>query len=276
MRAVLLLPLTLYCILREYFRYNMLCKADGNKLCTILVVITFIFFDVSNDYFSVHFDSNFAILRFCALSLLPALSKNISYSYVTKKVGYKPIILFDLVFVLYQYVIPIIPNPNEYLLSIIILLVPVLFAFRIVRFFNLKKLDRIASDYKKNKAVGMAVPLFLVLVMIYFYSGYFKFYAIAIASGSMSPIIGKGDVVVVDRKFNELEVGDVIAFKKENLIIVHRIVKILEIDDKLYYYTKGDANAEKDNWVIFDDSVIGRVVFNLPYIGYPTLWFNGN
>lgn len=269
-----IIPIILYCILREIFRYNMLCKAEGNVLCFVLVVILFILFDVSNDVYYSTFTTKYDVLKFVALVLLPAISSNISYSYVSKKMGYIPVIMFDLVFSLYPYLIPILPNPNEYVVAMIYLLVPVFFSFRIFKFFELKKDDIVPSDYYKKTIKGILLPIITIFAIIYFYSGYFKFYAISIASGSMNPNINVGDIVIVDQKYTDINEDDVIAYKKDNLIIVHRIVKKVKYRDSYLYYTKGDANSKMDDFVIEADMIVGKVNYRIPYIGYPTVWFN--
>ena len=269
-----ILPIILYCIIKEILRYNMLCKADGNIICTFLIILLFIIFDVSNDFYYSSFKTQYDVFRFIALILLPAISANISYSYVSKKMGYIPVIIFELVFSLFRYVLPVLPDPNEYVISMIYLLVPVLFAFRILKFFELRKDDQVPSDYKNKKFKGILLPIFIIFTIIYFYSGYFKFYAVAIASGSMYPKIKVGDVVILDLKYDEINKDDVIAYKKDNVIIVHRVVKKLKYDKSYYYYTKGDANSNVDDIVIEADMIVGKVKFKLPFIGYPTVWFN--
>ena len=272
-----LLPIILFCILREILRYNLLCKSDGNVLCTIFVVILMLFFDIYDDYYYASFISQYTILRFVALILLPAIGRNISYSYVSKNYGYRPVIVFDLIFSLSFYLLPLIPNPSEYIMSVIYLLVPILFAYRIARFSERRKDEVLPSNYKKRHIKGMIVPVILIMAMVYLYSGYFRFYAIAIASGSMESVIHKGDIVIVDQKynFNDLDVGDVIAFKHEKIIVVHRIVKRVELGgNHLYFYTKGDANNNVDDVIIEDNIFIGKVKYKIPYIGYPTVWFN--
>ena len=269
-----IIPTVLYCVFREIFRYNMLCKADGNKLCTVLIVILFILFDITNDLFYLNTKLQTDIIKFIGLTFIPAISSNISYSYISKKMGYKPIILFDLIFRLFFYLIPIIPNPNEYIVSIIYLIYPVLFALRIMNFFNKKKDNLISRDYHKKKFKAALLPFVVIIVLVYFYSGYFKYYAIVIASGSMMPNINVGDVVIVDRKSNDFDVNDVIAYKKKNLIIVHRIVKKVKVGSSYYYYTKGDANSSMDDFAIDTSMIVGKVKLKLPYIGYPTVWFS--
>ena len=269
-------PLVLYIILRELFRYNMMAKSDNNMICTIVVILLLILLDVSNTYYYSIFNNQYDILKFVALTVLPAISKNISYSYITKKMGYKPIIVFDLIFSLYVYILPLIPNPSEYIVAIIYLLVPILFAFRIIKFFEDKKRNKIASNYQKIRFKSALVPLAIIFVMVYFYSGYFRYYTVAVATGSMEPRINKGDLVIVDQKysFDSIQIGDVIAYKREEYIIVHRVVKKVKLGDSYVLYTKGDANSNMDDFVIEHDMIVGKVNHKISYLGYPTVWFN--
>lgn len=271
-----LLPIILYTILREILRYNLLCKADENQFYITLTVILLILFDITDDFYYANFNSSYDVLRFVALVFLPIVARNISYSYISKKVGYKPIIIFDLIFTLYPYILPIIPNPNEYITSIIYLLVPVLFTFKIIKFFLNKGDDDIPSNYHKKKFALMILPIFWVITMVYFYSGYFKYYAVAIASGSMEPEIKTGDVVIVNQKYSydDLKVGQVIAFRHNKIIVVHRIAKKVKVENENIYYTKGDANNNIDDYIIEKNMIIGKIEYKIPYIGLPTVWFN--
>ena len=261
-----IIPSIFYCILREVFRYNMLCKSEGSKLCTITTIGLFILLDISNSFYHASFHSQYEIFRVFALTLLPTISKNISYSYVSRKMGYKPVIFFDLIWILFPYLIPLIPNPNEYMVSIIYLLVPIFYAYRISRFFEWKKDDMVPRDYRKKKIKGILLPTILVMGMVYLYSGYFKFYAIAIASGSMYPNIKKGDIVIVDQKYKNYDSDDVIAFRHNNNIIVHRIIKKVEWQDSYIYYTKGDANSKIDDVLVKKEMIVGKVKGKIPYI----------
>ena len=88
-----------------------------------------------------------------ALSILPIISRNISYSYISKKMGYKPIIAFDLIFGLYPYLISIVPNPSEYVVAIIQLVAPVIFAFNMLKFVT-KKEDKFIDRYGAGHGDG--------------------------------------------------------------------------------------------------------------------------
>ena len=93
----------------------------------------------------------------------------------------------------------------------------------------------------------------------------------------MVPSINKGDVVIVEKingKFDSLSVGDVISFNYGNVIIVHRIVNIVSDGKSYFFYTKGDANKNVDNYAIKEGMVNGIIRFKIPFIGLPTVWLN--
>ncbi len=99
-----------------------------------------------------------------------------------------------------------------------------------------------------------------------------------VLSGSMEPRIHVGSVIF-DRPIgnvNALKVGDVITFKAPNqeyganeLIITHRIHKIVEQKGQLLFQTKGDANNAPDPSLVPASSVIAQYDnFTIPYLGY--------
>ena len=92
----------------------------------------------------------------------------------------------------------------------------------------------------------------------------------------MTPNINKGDVVVIEKTadFEHIDIGQVIAYKKGNIIVVHRLIKKIQVDGKYYFYTKGDANDDVDNYEITEDMMVGIVNIKIPIIGYPTVWVN--
>lgn len=123
----------------------------------------------------------------------------------------------------------------------------------------------------------MITALILVGIMVYFTSGYFHYHAIAVASGSMNPNVKKGDVVVIEKiegNYDLLQEGQVIAYRYDGVIIVHRLIKITKYKDHYYFYTKGDANSREDNWTVEEDMIIGIINYKVSYIGWPTVWLN--
>lgn len=273
----MVIPVVLTIIFREILRYMVMCKSEGNKLLLILSCIMFIFIEVTTTIYYTNFSTKYSSFLFIAITLLPAISSNIVFSILTLKVGYKPIILYALVIGLYRYLFPIIPNPDEYLTSIIMFLVPVFYGYRMYKFYDKVKDKEIERDYNKRRVGYLLGPTILIIILVYFTSGYFHYHAIAVASGSMTPNILKGDIVVIEKidgDFSKLKKGQVIAYKYDNIVVVHRLINIIEEKGTYYFYSKGDANESEDNWVITEDMIIGIVNVKIPYLGLPTVWLN--
>ena len=131
-------------------------------------------------------------------------------------------------------------------------------------------------DYHRKRFFPLLIPLFIVIILVYFSSGYFRYWAIAVATGSMRPVINKGDVVIIKKidNYDTLKKGDVIAFHYNNVMIVHRIINIVEDRNDMYFYTKGDANEEDDNFAIKKNMIVGVVNNRIPFVGMPTVWLN--
>ena len=95
-----------------------------------------------------------------------------------------------------------------------------------------------------------------------------------VLSSSMEPAIDAGDAVFVrDVPAARIEVGDVITFRRQVGAanadsVTHRVVEVVERDDGRYFRTKGDNLEEADETLVPAESVVGRVVFHLPYVGY--------
>ena len=272
-----ILPVILITILKEFLRYQMVSKSDGNFILTCMTCILFILVDITDPIYYANFKTSYGAFIFLAMTLFPAISTNIVCTYITKKVGYKPILLYLLIMNLYQYIIPIIPNPDKYITSVIRLVVPVLMVFRIRKFFKMDEDEDLDRNYNKKHYWFIVIPTVFIIVMVYFTSGYFHYHAIAIASGSMEPKIYKGDVVVIEKldgKYSELKEGQVIAYRYEGIMIVHRLIKIEKVGDEYYFYTKGDNNANEDNYAVRQEMVYGTVDVKIPFIGIPTVWLN--
>jgi signal peptidase len=115
--------------------------------------------------------------------------------------------------------------------------------------------------------------IFMVcLVMIV--SNKFRFGSIVIATPSMEGEINVGDMIIYERIDSDdvVSVGQVIVYEKDDIIIVHRVDEVEYIDGVLRYYTKGDANENRDSGYITRDNIIGITDFKVAYVGYPTLW----
>jgi signal peptidase I len=96
-----------------------------------------------------------------------------------------------------------------------------------------------------------------------------------VLSGSMEPSIKIASVVVVAPQ-NEYREGEVITFfanptqtdlKKSGTTVTHRIIKVNDDEGRPTYNTKGDANEDSDREMVAHRSVLGKVLFSIPYLG---------
>lgn len=87
-----------------------------------------------------------------------------------------------------------------------------------------------------------------------------------IISGSMKPNIDIGDIVIVKEEKN-LQIGDVISYRKGQSVITHRIVNITEENEEKKYRTKGDNNNTEDSEIILNENIEGKVIKIVPKLG---------
>ena len=280
--TVFIIPTILKIVFKEHLRNSFLTKSGNNKFLIIYTTLLFIMIDILSALSILKMSNMHDLFLFIALVLLPSITVNIFATYINIKVGFMPVIIYLLIFSLYQYIVPIVPDPSEYLKAIIDFVLPILILFKVRKNVNKysdedKEIDR---NYKKSAIIILIIPIVLTIIIIYFVSGYFRYYALAIASGSMHPIFDRGSVVITERvndkydNYDKLKEGEIIAFKAEKNVVVHRLIRIVNVGDEVYYYTKGDANKEEDNYLIKKENIIGIVRFKIPYIGYPTVWFS--
>lgn len=93
---------------------------------------------------------------------------------------------------------------------------------------------------------------------------------LTVLSGSMEPAIKIGSAVIIKPE-SDYKVGDVITFgemSKTKTPTTHRIAEITTENNTKYFITKGDANTGADQKKITQKQIIGKVIFDAPYIGY--------
>jgi len=97
---------------------------------------------------------------------------------------------------------------------------------------------------------------------------------VAIASGSMSPSLEVGDLVIIQGVSpTNIQVEDIIVFDKpQGSRTIHRVTQIQTLPNgTIQFKTKGDANPNEDLQWIPEQNVHGRVIHRIPYIGWLAL-----
>lgn len=93
------------------------------------------------------------------------------------------------------------------------------------------------------------------------YANMFGYTFFEVATGSMSPTIEVGDIVIV--KFTkDVNESDIIVYKDGKDFITHRLIKIKNNE----LITKGDANNSEDKSITMEQ-VLGEVIYTVPKVG---------
>ena len=221
--------------------------------------------------------TSLGITKMICLVVFPSITKNIFLMYLTLKVGYKTPIIYRIITELNVYLIPIFPDFGEYINVLLKTVLPLAIMARLNNMFNYYTIRKIKdSRYNNRKLILYSIITFILLIIVLLTSGLFKYQALTIGSGSMSPRIEKGDVVII-KSVNDkslIKKGDILVYNHDNKIIVHRVIKKIVSDDKVSFMTKGDYNNAKDSWVVKESDVIGIVEFRIRWIGMPTVALN--
>jgi len=117
------------------------------------------------------------------------------------------------------------------------------------------------------------VSILILLAVLFIFSmlpipGNYKI--MTVLSGSMEPTIHPGSIVV-SKPLNSYKIGDIITFEDEEDIRIpttHRIVEIELAQGIPVYTTQGDANDTPDRNSVSQNMVIGKVILNVPFLGY--------
>jgi signal peptidase len=95
------------------------------------------------------------------------------------------------------------------------------------------------------------------------------FTPLTVVSGSMSPGIETGDMVIIRMGNKNIKPGDIVTYRLEDVLVTHRIKNISNTSDVAQVFiTQGDANSIPDYKLVERSQILGRYVFKIPMGGY--------
>ena len=213
--------------------------------------------------------SEIEITKFIGSFVLPTLSENILTSYLALLGGAVPALIYRGAMQAFQWFCPILPNLEWTTKALLGTFIPVFSLFLVQRLYLHEAKEFKKSRREKENPAGWIVSTVVSVLIVWFSAGLFSSYPSVILSGSMSPGIKKGDIVLVKKtSAGEVGMGDIIQFRHGRVPINHRIIAVKE--DKTFQ-TKGDANNVADPEPVLPDQVIGKVFFVVPKVGWLTI-----
>ncbi len=117
----------------------------------------------------------------------------------------------------------------------------------------------------------LSVLVLIVLLVVFSRTSWLGNYRLLVVqSGSMEPAIHTGAVVLVKPAKN-YQVGEIVTYQPKlhrQQTITHRIQAKKQINGRWAYITKGDANEDVDFSSVKPSQIVGKVMVNVPYVGY--------
>lgn len=252
---------------------NHLVRNLTKKENIVLFLVISLFFTVLN--FNINRYSGFKDIKgaviFLADLFLPAFSRNIMATYLTYIGGSAPSIIYLGILNLVEHLSPILPDLKWITNALVGIMCPIFTMLSLQTKYRRK--SKLASKTEeKEDPIGWFLTCVLSIGIIWFVVGVFPVYPSVVATGSMEPMIMPGDVILIKKiGEDEVKIGEVIQFKRDDILITHRVMEIVEDTEGLRYRTKGDNNPAEDIRLVKPEEVKGKVVNVIPKIGWPTL-----
>ena len=141
-------------------------------------------------------------------------------------------------------------------------------------------------DYMQT-VIMIAAVILAVLILWYGLSFVFRTEnpILAVASGSMEPVLYAGDLILIEGIQNAADIqvgnkdadqpGDIIVFHRFDELIVHRAVEKKDNEDGTYsFVTWGDNNYYADGREVRESDIVGRYLgVKVPWLGNIALFF---
>jgi signal peptidase len=94
------------------------------------------------------------------------------------------------------------------------------------------------------------------------------FTPLTVISGSMSPGIETGDMVIIRKGNKNIKPGDIVTYRLEDVLVTHRVKNVSNTSAAEVFITQGDANGIPDFKKVERSQILGKYVFKIPMGGY--------
>lgn len=250
---------------------------NKKKFGIFFITLLFIVLELFSSTFFTYSNNEELFINFFSV-FLPIVLENILLTYLAFIGIRSTVYAYFIPMLISRYFIPITLDV-DWFFALLFQLILVVVIFYVSFNEYLWKEKRIYS-YKTNKTNSVVYLFGVVLIVSFglFVAGVFKYRPVAILTYSMEPIFTRGDAVIVekldDEEKNKLKKGDIIQYQVDKTVVVHRIIKVKKEDNKKVYILKGDNNNAKDPKPVYMEQIMGKVLFSIPKVGYPSVWLS--
>ena len=209
-------------------------------------------------------------ISFINSTLLPSLAENLLASFLALLAGPLPAIAYRGILQAFWWFCPVLPDLPWAFKGLIGTVLPIIGLVVINSLYSPQPQRKRARRAESGSLAGWIVTTVAAVAIIWFAVGLFPVHPALVASGSMTPTMDVGDVVIIAKVPTDvIKPGDIIQFRRpERVTVMHRVVEIQETEGTKRFITKGDANDEPDDDPVIPENVVGKAVFNIPKIGW--------
>lgn len=209
-----------------------------------------------------------SVLFALAKTALPSFSQNLLLTYIVWIGGPWMAIIYRLWPLGFEWLSPILPDPDWPESTFINTLLPIVI---------LMIIHSVAGRGEKHENVTGHLSyawLFVSLAsagLLWLNAGLFGFRTFLVTGRSMEPELGAGDLVFVQTVApEEISAGEIILFDNGSKMVLHRVVGISRSGDEMQFVTQGDSNRIPDK-PVSDEQIRGKAILKVPKIGWLSL-----
>lgn len=216
--------------------------------------------------------------KFVAQFFLPEYTKNLLATLLVFYGGAFASIIFMGTLDFFQWLSPILPDLKWITAAFVGILTPAFLFSYVQIIYNDESRIRNPKHKEEENPMSWIITTVISIGVVWFSVGVFPIYPSVIVTGSMIPMIQPGDVILVNKKIDvmQLKEGQTIQFKRDDILISHRIIEVVVNKGVKSYRTKGDNNSGVDREFVKPEDVKGEVIKVVPKIGWPTLLIKSN
>lgn len=268
---IIIIPL----LLREEIRRRFI-QLHRNSKAYILVTIIFICYELMGSTF-FSYQNNEELLSKVFIVFIPIILENIILTYLAFIGERKTVYAYLIPSVIAKYMVPINTDLDWFYQLLLQIIFYIIIYTTISNEYSFRIERRSPKSHKKYNFVYYSLFV-LVVVFGLFVAGVFKYQPVAILTYSMKPTFTRGDAVVIqkltDDEKQNLKKGDVIQYQYNKIVVIHRIVDVYKVDGEKVFVLKGDNNQSNDSSVVYTKQIMGKAIFSIPKVGYPSVWLS--
>ncbi len=248
-----------------------LVSALGRRRPLLALVLVCLFFSLLSTPFGKfgRLTSPQSAIEVVGEMFLPTLSENLLATFLAFLGGPLASIAYRGMLQAFEWLSPILPNLRWTMTTFLGTLVPAFGLMAIHQQFVAQSASE-GTDESRNRSsvTAWVVVAVVAVVLLGFNTGLFGVRPSLVASGSMTPTLAVGDLVITrDVEPGAVRVGDIIRFWQGNAYYIHRVVDIQKQGQQITFITRGDAN-NVDDPPVPASNLAGKVVLTIPKLGW--------